>query len=512
MDGVMTAPRGLALSARGLRKHYPGVHALDGVDLDIAPGEVHALVGQNGAGKSTLIKMLSGAETPDSGSISVDGHEVSFKRPRDALAAGICTIFQELSLVRHLTVAENVMLGSLPRAAGPVISWRRMRREAEEVLGRLGADLDVSRSVRSLTVAQQQLVELAKALRHDARVVLLDEPTATLPGADVERLFVVMRRLQSRGVALIYISHRLEEVYEVAQTITILRDGHCVGTCPVNELTPTEVVRKMVGRKAGATMVGPPQLDGKLRSLGKGGTDEPVLEARDLCDGSVLHDVCLTLHRGEVLGVGGLVGSGQSQLAECLFGARATSSGAIYVNGKRVRLRGPRAAIAHGVGLLPAERKSQGLVLDMSVLKNTTMVDMRQFSRLGVLRRRSEIGATRKMMAELGMKVHHPQQHAVTLSGGTQQKVVLAKWLVGRSKILLFDEPTRGIDVGAKEEIYRLIGDFVDAGGSVLLISSELPEILMCDRAIVLAQGRIAGSLAHEDMDVHGERVLEMFA
>jgi ribose transport system ATP-binding protein len=512
MTQAQAEPVELALSARGLHKHYPGVQALDGVNFDVAAGEVHALVGQNGAGKSTLIKMLSGAETPDSGSIKVDGHEVSFKGPRDALAAGICTIFQELSLVRHLTVAENVMLGNLPKVAGPVISWRRMRREAEDVLGRLGADLDVTRPVQSLTVAQQQLVELAKALRHDARVVLLDEPTATLPGADVERLFVVMRRLQSRGVALIYISHRLEEVYEVAQTITVLRDGRCVGTYPVNELTPTQIVRKMVGQKAGQTMLATAQVNGELRRVGTGGTDEAVLEARDLCDGSVLHDVCLTLHRGEVLGVAGLVGSGQSQLAECLFGARPITSGTIHVNGKLARLKGPRAAIAHGIGLLPAERKSQGLVLGMSVLKNTTMVDLRQFSRLGVLRHRTELGATRKMMSELGMKVHQPQQHAVTLSGGTQQKVVLAKWLVGRSKILLFDEPTRGIDVGAKEEIYRLIGDFVAAGGSVLLISSELSEIFLCDRTVVLAQGRVVGAVAHEDMDVHGERLLEMFA
>ena len=323
MNSVAASPQVTGqpvLSARGLDQRYPGVHALDGVDLDIWPGEVHALVGQNGAGKSTLIKMLSGAESPHGGSITVSGQDVTFRGPHDALAAGICTIFQELSLVRHLTVAENVMLGDLPRVGGPVISWRQMRRQAEEVLGRLGADLDVAQPVHSLSMAEQQLVELAKALRRDARVVLLDEPTATLPGQDVANLFKVMRRLQSRGVALIYISHRLEEVYEIAQKITILRDGHKVGTYGVDELSATEIVRAMIGRKPGSSMLGGAPAERSATTPGHGRRRRAGSQARAICDGSVLHEVSLTLHRGEILGVGGLVGSGQSQLAECLFG------------------------------------------------------------------------------------------------------------------------------------------------------------------------------------------------
>lgn len=501
-----------ALSTRGLEKRYPGVHALKGVDLDFLGGQVHALVGQNGAGKSTLIKMLSGAELPDRGSIAIDGHPVTFRGPHDAQAAGICTIFQELSLVPHLTVAENVMLGGLPTGRGRAVSWRRMRRKAVEILERLGANLDVDRPVRSLTVAQQQYVELAKALRREARVVLLDEPTATLPSRDVDRLFEVMRGLREQGVALIYISHRLEEVYEIAQSITVLRDGRKVGTYAIDELSAPEIVRAMIGRPSTASVIGDPEIDGRRRRLGAGGSAEVVLEARHLSDGSTLRDASLALHRGEILGVGGLVGSGQSQLAECLFGARAAVSGTILVDGQRVQLHNPREAIALGIGLLPQERKTQGLFLGMSVQQNTTVVKLQQFTRAGMLRRSAENTATRKMIDALGMKVHHPQQRAGTLSGGTQQKVVLAKWLVARSRVLLFDEPTRGIDVGAKEEIYRLMAEYVAGGGSILLISSELPEILLCDRAIVLAQGKVVGELAHDDMDTHGEAVLNLFA
>jgi ribose transport system ATP-binding protein len=501
------------LSVRGLDKRYPGVHALQHLDLDIWAGEVHCLAGQNGAGKSTLVKMLCGAETPDAGTISVAGRPCSFRGPQEAQAAGICTIFQELSLIPNLSVAENVLLGDLPRGRIPVINWQRMRHDAQEVLARLDVAFDVSAPLHSLTVAQQQLVELAKALRRDARVVLLDEPTATLPGRDVRRLFRVMRTLQEQGVALIYISHRLDEVYKVCQRITVLRDGRLVATHRTEDITATDLVREMIGRPSSHSMVGNPEVDGVRRRVGGGRpSGEPVLQARGLGDGSVLQDIDLTVHRGEVVGVAGLVGSGQSQLAECLFGAREITEGAVAINGETVCLRSPRDAIARGVGLLPQERKRQGLVLGMSVRENTTLADLKRFSTGGVLRGRAETAATRSLMGKLKLKAYGPEQSTGTLSGGNQQKVVLARWLVGRSHVLIFDEPTRGIDVGAREEIYRLVTEFVDGGGSALLISSELSEVLMCDRVVVLAQGRVAGELPHEEIDPHGDAVLKLFA
>jgi ribose transport system ATP-binding protein len=521
-----------AVELIGLHQRYPGVHALDNVDVTIRKGEVHALVGQNGAGKSTLIKILSGAERPVEGTVVVNGIRHEFRNPRDARAAGIGTIFQELSLVGSLTVAENVMLGDLPQAFGdpgpdrsavPIISWRRMRQEAAQVLAKLGATIDVRRRVQTLTVAEQQLVELAKALRRDVTVVLLDEPTATLPDRDVEQLFAAMRRLRQRGVAMLYISHRLDEIYQIADRVTVMRDGRRIGTYTTDELPRAEIVHAMLGRpveEAATRIAGsrsdddadPGVGDAARRRLGSGDRSHPALVAADISDGGLLHGLSLTLHRGEVLGVGGLVGSGQTELVECLFGARRLVRGAIEVDGSQVKMASPRSAIRCGIGLLPAERKTQGLVLGMSVTKNTTIASMPRFTRAGIMRARPETSSTREMVRLLGMKVHSPWQPARTLSGGTQQKVVMAKWLVARSRILLFDEPTRGIDVGAKDEIYRLISDFVASGGSVLLTSSELAELLMCDRTIVMSKGRIVGELTHDQMDRHGERVVEMFA
>jgi ribose transport system ATP-binding protein len=321
-----------------------------------------------------------------------------------------------------------------------------------------------------------------------------------------------MRTLQDQGVGLIYISHRLDEVYEVCDRITVLRDGRRVATHPTADITPTDLVREMIGRPSASSLVGDPEVDGVRRRLGPGKAGEPVLAARGLGDGSVLRGIDLTVRRGEIVGVAGLVGSGQSQLAECLFGAREVTGGTVLIDGEPVRLRSPRDAIARGVGLLPQERKRQGLVLGMSVRENTTLADLSRFTTGGVLRGRAETATTRSMMGSLRLKAYGPEQPANTLSGGNQQKVVLAKWLVGQSHVLVFDEPTRGIDVGAKEEIYRLIAEFVSGGGAVLMISSELPEVLMCDRVVVLAQGRVAGELSHEEIDVHGDAVLRLFA
>lgn len=514
-QGRMADQDYLALSIKGLHKSYPGVRALMDIDLDVRAGEIHALAGQNGAGKSTLIKILSGVEQPDSGTIELGGRTVRFNNPHDSQRAGIFTIYQELSLVPNLSVAENVFLSDLPRGPGRTVSWRSMRAQAREVLEWLGFGVDVNRPVHSLTTAQQQGVELAKAL-HVARtlhgrppVILLDEPTATLPTQDVERLLEVLRNLQSHGVTLIYISHRLEEVFDVCQRITVLRDGSKVGTYEVDQTTPEDVVRQMIGRNLESSLIGEAMTASEKPRLGSGGDPERVaLSVENLHDGSVLHDISFELHRGEVVGIAGLVGSGQSELAACLFGAREHVSGTVSIDGQPVKLRSPSEAIRAGIGLLPQDRKNQGLVLNMSVADNVTLASLADFSRYSVISRFREQRTARELGRSLNMKMSGTDQRVLTLSGGTQQKVVLAKWLVSKTKTLVFDEPTRGIDIGAKEEIYRLIGEFVRDGGSVLLMSSELAETLMCDRILVIARGRIVGEFSHDEVDPRGDVVI----
>jgi ribose transport system ATP-binding protein len=515
LQGRMDNREGLALSIRGLHKSYPGVRALVDIDLDVRPGEIHALAGQNGAGKSTLVKILSGVEQPDSGTIELGGRAVRFNNPHDSQRAGIFTIYQELSLVPNLSVAENIFLSDLPRGPGGIVSWPSMRAQAREALEWLGFGIDVNRPVHSLTTAQQQGVELAKAL-HVAKtlhgrapIILLDEPTATLPTQDVERLLEVLRSLQSRGVTLIYISHRLEEVFEVCQRITVLRDGRKVGTYEVDRTTPEDIVRKMIGRNLESSLMGEAMTASEKPRLGPGGDPERVaLSVENLSDGSAIHDISFQLRRGEVLGVAGLVGSGQSELAACLFGAREWVSGRVSIDGRPVKLRSPSEAIRAGIGLLPQDRKTQGLVLNMSVSDNVTLASLADFSRYSVISRFRERRTARELGRSLNMKMSGTDQKVLTLSGGTQQKVVLAKWLVSRTKILIFDEPTRGIDVGAKEEIYRLIGEFVREGGSVLLMSSELAETLMCDRILVIARGRIVGEFSHDEVDPRGDVIV----
>lgn len=506
---------GLALSIQGLHKSYPGVRALADINLDIHPGEIHALAGQNGAGKSTLIKILSGVEQPDSGSIELDGRPVRFKKPQDSQRAGIFTIYQELSLVPNLSVAENIFLSDLPREAGVIVRWASMRAQAREALDWLGFGVDVNRPVQSLSTAQQQGVELAKVL-HVAKtlhgrspIILLDEPTATLPTQDVERLLEVLRNLQSSGVTVIYISHRLEEAFEVCQRITVLRDGEKVGTYDIDRTTPEEVVRKMIGRNLESSLIGEAMTASEKPRLGSGGDpSQVVLSVENLRDGSSLHGIDFKLHRGEVVGVAGLVGSGQTELGACLFGARERVSGEISVDGRSAKLRSPSEAIRAGIGLLPQDRKTQGLVLSLSVSDNVTLASLADFSRYSVISRLKERRTARDLGRSLNMKMSGTDQKVLTLSGGTQQKVVLAKWLVSKTKILIFDEPTRGIDVGAKEEIYRLIGEFVRQGGSVLLMSSELAETLLCDRILVIARGQIVGEFLHDEVDPQGDMIV----
>ncbi len=456
------------LEVSGVSKTYLGVKALQGVSLSFVSGEAHAIAGQNGAGKSTLIRILSGAEEPDTGSISVLGSPVSFDTPHDAQKAGIVTIYQELSLVSGLSVAENIFMGDLP-LKGLTIDRRRMRREAQEALDWLGFAMDVEVPVGSLAIAQQQAVELAKALHRKAKVILLDEPTATLPAPDVKRLLSVLKTLRERGVAIIYVSHRMEELYELCERVSVLRDGALVGTYSLPDTKPSEIIRAMIGRALRTSLLGQSLDDSHQRPrLGTGDASEPLLSVRGLQDRSILRDISFDLRRGEVLGVAGLVGSGQPELARCLFGARERVAGEISIGGRALRLPNPREAIRNGIGLLPQDRKEQGFVHCMSVTQNITLASLPAFSRYTLLFKKNERRIAQEMISRLMMRSVVPEKEVGALSGGTQQKVVFAKWLASTARILIVDEPTRGIDVGAKEEIYELLSQFVRQGGSSL--------------------------------------------
>ncbi|MCU1409290.1 MAG: transporter [Microbacteriaceae bacterium] len=500
------------LRIEGITKGYLGVQALKGVSFSVKKGSIHALAGQNGAGKSTLVKILSGAETSDGGSIFLDGDLTRFREPMDAQNAGIHTIYQELSLVPSLSVAENIFLGQLPKRAGSVVNWREMQDKAREALARVGFDLDVRLPVSSYSVAEQQAVELAKALHKDARVLLLDEPTSTLPLPDVERLFTVLRRLADQGVTLLYISHRMDELYSLCDAVTVLRDGITAADMKTVDTKPADVVTAMVGKSLEGSIADAALRGERSPRLGAGRTDKVLMSVQGLGEEGRVSDVCLDLFEGEVLGLAGLIGSGQSELAGLLAGARRKSDGVISLDGKEVVFSSPRDAIRRGIGLLPQDRKSQGFIPDMSVAGNITLASLPMFSRLAVLNGQKEKHAAQDMVMRLGMKVSSVNQPMKTLSGGTQQKGILARWLVRSSRLLICDEPTRGVDVGAKEDMYELIRDFARGGGTVIIASSEISEAMMCDRVLVMARGRVVGEYDHDEIDPHGQTILQRFA
>ncbi|MDP9890467.1 sugar ABC transporter ATP-binding protein [Pseudarthrobacter enclensis] len=496
----------------GVTKSYPGVQALKGVSFSVARGSIHALAGQNGAGKSTLVKILSGAESPDNGTIRLGGELQRFRDPMDAQRAGIHTIYQELSLVPSLSVAENIFLGQLPRRAGAFVDWQRMQAEARTALDRVGFHLDVRRPVGSYSTAEQQAVELAKALHKDARVLLLDEPTSTLPLPDVERLFTVLRSLSEQGVTLLYISHRMDELFSLCDAVTVLRDGVNAADLKTANSKPADVVTAMVGKSLEGSIADAALRGERSPSLGSGPRERVILSARDLSEQGYVENVTFELREGEVLGISGLIGSGQSELAGLIAGARRRTSGEIRVDGKAVDFRAPRDAIRRGVGLLPQDRKAAGFIPDMGVAGNITLASLPQFSRLSVIQSRRERNVAGDMVARLGMKVSGVHQPLKTLSGGTQQKAILARWLVRQSRILVCDEPTRGVDVGAKEDMYELIREFAQAGGTVVVASSEITEAMMCDRVLVMARGKVVAELDHDDIDPSGNAILERFA
>ncbi|MFC7849688.1 sugar ABC transporter ATP-binding protein [Arthrobacter sp. NPDC057388] len=500
------------LELEGITKSYPGVKALKGVSFSVGRGSIHALAGQNGAGKSTLVKILSGAESQDSGSIRLGGELQRFRDPMDAQQAGIHTIYQELSLVPSLSVAENIFLGQLPLRSGAAVDWQRMQAQARIALDRVGFDLDVRRPVGSYSTAEQQAVELAKALHKDARVLLLDEPTSTLPMPDVERLFTVLRSLSEQGVTLLYISHRMDELFSLCDAVTVLRDGVNAADLKTASSKPADVVTAMVGKSLEGSIADAALRGERSPRLGPGPRENVILSTRDLSEQGYVDGVSLELREGEVLGLSGLIGSGQSELAGLIAGARKRTSGEISVDGQVVEFRAPRDAIRRGIGLLPQDRKAAGFIPDMGVAGNITLASLPQFSRLSVIQSRRERSVAADMVDRLGMKVSGVTQPLKTLSGGTQQKAILARWLVRQSRILVCDEPTRGVDVGAKEDMYELIREFAQAGGTVVVASSEITEAMMCDRVLVMARGRVVAELDHDDIDPSGNAILERFA
>jgi ribose transport system ATP-binding protein len=472
------------LGVRGLRKRFPGVIALDGVDFDLRAGEVHVILGENGAGKSTLIKMLSGAYHPDEGTITVDGERTVIRDAEDAQRLGIATIYQEFNLVPQLTVAENLLLGRPPRRFG-LVDKKAMEDRARELLDRVGVDVDPRRPVASLGIARMQMIEIAKALSLDARVLIMDEPTAVLTTTEVDQLFAIVRQLRDRGVAIVFITHHLEEIPAIGDRVTVLRDGRSVAEVPAT--TPREeLVRLMVGRS----------IDQQYpREASDAGA--PLLEVRNLTRAGVFEDVSFEVRAGEVVGLAGLVGAGRTEVARAVFGADSYDSGSVLVDGTPLPRHNVAAAMEAGLGLVPEDRKGQGLVLSAGVRENLGLVTLRRASHAGFVDRTGQARAAAEIAERLGVRMGGLDQEVRTLSGGNQQKVVIGKWLLAEANVLILDEPTRGIDVGAKVEIYQLINALTAAGRAVLMISSDLPEVLgMSDRVLVMARGRIAGELS----------------
>lgn len=471
----------MLLQMKGISKSFPGVAALRRVDFDLSEGEVHALVGENGAGKSTLIKILAGVYQADEGEILLKGRRVVAATTRSMLDAGVSVIYQELTLVPYLSVAENIFLGREPLRAGGLIDWKRMNENVEQLLKPFGLALDPRAKVFSIGPAYQQVVEIAKALALKSDILVMDEPTAPLTGTEVERLFETIRSLRRSGVSIAYISHRLEEIHEVADRVTVLRDGERMITAPVAALPVDEIIRHMVGRRLVEQYPRPAPVSGG-----------EALRVEALSKKGVCENVSFSVSGGEVLGFAGLVGAGRTEIMQLIYGHRRKDSGEIYLDGKRIKVRNSRDAVRQGIALIPEERKKQGLVLALSVLDNAALAVFDLFALLGFIRWRELTASVRKIVEALNLKTPSLTQSVQYLSGGNQQKVVLSKWFVRNCRVYIFDEPTRGIDVGAKVEIYKLMHSLAKAGAAVIMVSSELLEVMnVTHRILVVYNGRI---------------------
>ena len=490
------------LRVEGISKGFPGVQALKDVHLEVRAGEVLVLVGENGAGKSTLMKILSGIYTRDEGTITFEGEQVELTSPLQAQQLGITIIHQELNMMPDLTVAQNIYIGREPRT-GPFLSERALNRRAEELLQRLDIKLDPRRRVGELTVAEQQMVEIAKALSFNAKVLIMDEPTSALTDTEVETLFVLIEQLRQRGTGIVYISHRMDELRRLADRVSVLRDGAYIGSLDKSEISVPRIIEMMVGRA----------IDEGTRPDARDHSGDPiVLDVQGLSTKALLKDVSFQLHRGEILGFAGLMGAGRTETARAIIGADRKDSGSISVAGKPVRIRQPEDAVKRGIGYLSEDRKLLGLMLEQDVTFNTVLASLDSYANaIGWMGDRKAKNQTKDYVQQLRVKTPSVNQIVKLLSGGNQQKVVIARWLMRDCDILIFDEPTRGIDVGAKEEIYRLMQQLAAAGKSIIVISSELPEILrVANRIAVFANGRITGTLRNEEASQ--EKIMQLAA
>jgi ribose transport system ATP-binding protein len=479
------------LKSKSITKKFPGVIALDNVDLDIKKGEVHALVGENGAGKSTLIKILTGAYIKDEGTIYWKDNEIEIKNPKHAIELGIAAIYQELNLIPELSVAENIFLGREIKEKGTkmFLDIKTMREKARQILKDLGQNIDPTMKTGFLGIGKQQMVEIAKALSMNAEIIIMDEPTSSLSGGEVRELMKTIHRLREKGISVIFISHRLEEVMEIADRATVLRDGQKIITVNISETTKEDLIKYMVGRSLEEQF---PKIPCK--------TGEEGLRVENLNRGNILKDINFTAYKGEVLGVAGLVGSGRTEMARAIFGADPIDSGEIYIEGHRVKIKSPQDAIKHGMAFLTEDRKGQGLFLDDDINFNMTIASLKKFIKRLLLNIKEQKNETKKLIKDLQIKPPDINKKARNLSGGNQQKLVIGKWLSSDADVFIFDEPTRGIDVGAKVEVYNLINSLTKKGKTIIMISSELPEILgMSDRIIVMHEGRIAGEFERHE-------------
>ena len=474
------------LKMQGIQKYFSGVHALKGVDFELKAGEVHALMGENGAGKSTLIKVLCGIHKRDGGTVEYFGEEVNFANIADSQAAGISVVHQELNMMNHLTVAQNMFIGREPKL-GFFIDDRKMIEEAGEMFNKIGVKIDPTVKLGDLTVGKQQMVEIAKAVSRDCKLLILDEPTAALTQPEVEELFKIMNDLKAKGIGMIYISHRMDEINRISDRVTVMRDGEYVGTVNTVDVTKDDIVKMMVGRVI---------MSGQKEASTVPADAPVVLEVKNLNAGKMVKNVSFNLRKGEILGFAGLMGAGRTEVARALYGADPKQTGEIYLNGKRVNIKTPEQAVKNGICYLSEDRKRYGLMLDKSVSDNSAIASLDDFISFGLINDKKITEVSAEANAKLRTKTPSMEQLLKNLSGGNQQKVIIARWLMKNCDIFIFDEPTRGIDVGAKSEIYVLMDELVKQGKSIIMISSELPEVLrMSDRVLVMCEGRKTGEL-----------------
>jgi len=488
------------LKLESISKRFPGVHALKNVSFGLERGEIHALVGENGAGKSTMMKILTGIHQKDSGEIHYLDRLFNPRDPKHALEVGIGIVHQELNMMDHLTVAQNIFIGrESMRSGGVFLDERQQNRRAAELFEKLNMNIDPTETLGRLTVGKQQMVEIAKAVSHDLRVLILDEPTAALTDTEIDELFSIMRDLRSRGVSMIHISHRLDEIHQITDRVSVMRDGEMVDTRNTADVTKQDIINMMVGR----VIYEEPKTENRV-----GADAEVVLRVRGLNAGKLVQDVSFELRRGEILGFAGLMGAGRTETARAIFGADEVQSGSIEINGRPAHITSPQDAVAHGIGYLSEDRKRYGLALGLAVKDNVVLATYEEFQKGPFVNARKAEQRTREYVDRLNIKTPSVDQLVRNLSGGNQQKVVLAKWLIRNSDILIFDEPTRGIDVGAKSEIYTLMNELASQGKSIIMISSELPEILrMSDRIVVMCEGRITGEI--DISEASQERIME---